>query len=85
MFLALAIGSCVRGTSVSLSTPVGFITRFSAPKAATKRVFLVTDEDDPHNGHAHMDTVARNILDVSFFSPPHPFRPINTYYRTSTL
>jgi len=55
------------GMLTSLSTPIGFNTPFSAPAAATKRVFLVTDEDNPHNGLVHMDTVAHNILEVSLF------------------
>jgi ATP-dependent DNA helicase 2 subunit 1 len=52
---------------VFINSSYGFNTPFSAPKAATKRVFLVTDEDDPHNGHVHMDTVAHNLLEVSLF------------------
>jgi len=84
-FSALVIGSCVMGTLRSLTTLVGFNTTIRAPKAATKRVFLVTDEDNPHNGHVHMDTVAHNILEVSSFSTPHSFGPVITLYRTSTL
>lgn len=53
------------GMRASLSTSLGSNTLSSAPKAATKRVFLVTDEDNPHNGNGHMDTVAHNILEVS--------------------
>ena len=60
-----------------------FDTPFRAPKAATKRVFLVTDEDSPHDGHVHMDTVSHNILEVS--PTPHSFESVITLYRTSTL
>lgn len=83
MFSALVIGSYVMGTPTNQPTPVSSDIPFRAPKAATKRVFLVTDEDNPHNGNVHMDTVAHNILEVS--STPHSFRPIITLYRTSTL
>ncbi len=83
MFSALVIGSCVKGTPTKQSAPIGFDTSFRAPKAATKRVFLVTDEDNPHDGHVHMDTVAHNILEVS--STPHSFGSVITLHRTSTL
>jgi len=67
-----------------LSNPVGFNTPASAPKAGTKRVFLVTDEDNPHNGHVHMDTVAHNILEVRLFllipsgQPPYLTGPLRS-------
>ena len=83
MFSALVIGSYVMGMPTNQSTPVGSNTPFRAPKAATKRVFLVTDEDNPHNGNAHMDTVAHNILEVSPTS--HSFGLVITLYRTFTL
>lgn len=83
MFSALVIGSCAMGTPTKQSNPVGFDTPFRAPKAATKRVFLVTDEDSPHDGHVHMDTVAHNILEVC--SAPHSLGLVITLYRTSTL
>lgn len=38
------------------------ILREQAPNSATKRVFLVTDEDDPHGGSFHLDTTAKNTL-----------------------
>lgn len=39
----------------------------SAPKTATKRVFLITDEDNPHSGvgSAQLVTSARTTLIVS--------------------
>jgi hypothetical protein len=83
-FSVLAIGSYVMGTSASRPKFTDFDTPFSAPKAATKRIFLVTDEDDPHSGLVHMDTVAHNILEVSL-STPHSFGPVITKYRTSLL
>ncbi|KAG8823837.1 ATP-dependent DNA helicase II subunit 1, partial [Serendipita sp. 401] len=36
--------------------------REQAPKTATKRVFLVTDEDDPHSGNAQLDRIAKQNL-----------------------
>ena len=40
---------------------------FSAPKTATKRIFFITDEDNPHPGAAssRLITSARTTLIVS--------------------
>ncbi|CAG8748866.1 6439_t:CDS:2, partial [Acaulospora colombiana] len=36
-----------------------------APKTATKRVFLVTDEDNPHKGNVQLDRIAKqNLADL---------------------
>lgn len=83
MFSVVVIGFYGMGTPTNQSNLVSSNTPLRAPKAATKRVFLVTDEDNPHNGNAHMDTVAHNILEVS--STSHSFGPVITLYRTSTL
>ncbi|KAG8812520.1 ATP-dependent DNA helicase II subunit 1, partial [Serendipita sp. 399] len=39
-----------------------WLLREQAPKAATKRIFLVTDEDDPHSGNAQLDRIAKQNL-----------------------
>lgn len=41
-----------------------FLGIFRAPKSAVKRVFLVTDEDDPHNGSFELDAKAGHTLGV---------------------
>lgn len=39
--------------------------RTQAPKAATKRIFFVTDVDDPHDGNFQLDRIAKqNIADL---------------------
>jgi hypothetical protein len=54
--------SCVPGHAQA-----SLISQESAPKTATKRIFLITDEDDPHSGPGSMQliTSARTTLDVS--------------------
>lgn len=49
------------------STDIGM---FRAPKAAVKRIFLITDEDDPHPGakSAQLVTSAQTTLLVRFSS-----------------
>jgi hypothetical protein len=50
-----------------LTTPISITELYSAPKTATKRVFLITDEDNPHpsSGKERLTTSARTTLVVS--------------------
>ncbi|PVG04448.1 Ku DNA-binding complex, Ku70 subunit [Serendipita vermifera] len=42
-----------------------WLLRDQAPKTATKRVFLVTDEDNPHKGNVQLDRIAKqNLADL---------------------
>ncbi|KAG8751333.1 ATP-dependent DNA helicase II subunit 1 [Serendipita sp. 396] len=45
-----------------LFSACNWLLREQAPKTATKRVFLVTDEDDPHSGNAQLDRIAKQNL-----------------------
>lgn len=68
MFLPAAIGLCETGKLEVLSTLFGSLTIcLRAPKTATKRVFLITDEDNPHSGpvRERFVTSARTTLVVS--------------------
>ena len=44
----------------------------SAPKTGFKRIFLITDEDDPHTGSdtSRLMTTAKTNLGVRFFEIP---------------
>lgn len=67
---------CAQRMQLAITRPVGtsdhiiyFIDKldvYRAPKAATKRVFLITDEDEPHGGSVQLDRIAKQNLAVSY-------------------
>lgn len=71
-------------------TSCNWVLRDGAPKTATKRVFLITDDDNPHPGSKQLVTSARTtLLDLTqsgvqiepFFiaTPEKPFEPSKFY------
>ena len=80
MFLQAAIGSYVMGQSRKSAERLQFtqITH-SAPKTASKRVFLITDEDNPHpgKGSQQLITSARTTLIVCELTFPVKHMELN--------
>lgn len=59
-------GLCAMGENKAMATKLRTNTICRAPKTATKRIFFITDEDDPHpgpSGHRFI-TSARTTLIV---------------------
>lgn len=69
MYLQAAIGFCGMGELHALLRQVlSLYCSFRAPKTASKRVFLITDDDNPHPGSKQLLTSARTTLLVCLFS-----------------
>ena len=63
--MSLLRATGIYGPSKQRLKTMPILTFIRAPKAATKRIFFVTDEDNPHEGNFQLDRIAKQNITVS--------------------